>query len=260
MPGGYHELDTVFAWLELADELCWQLAGELRLDLSGEVQISTGEDNLVTKAVRLLERECRREFPLHIRLHKRIPAGGGLAGGSSNAAALLYSVNRELQLGLPIEQLAAELGADVAYCVHGGTRRGTHRGERLAALSPAPALSVLLVFPPFGCPTGEVYRIWDRDQPRPARGCAARMAAACENGSVEGVRAALGNDLQPAAEELRPELLHIQREMKDHGCSHVMLSGSGSTMLAFFTQEDEALAARERLGGVVTRIRPEGRG
>ena len=244
LPGGYHEIDSVFATLELADELRWSDASETRLRLSGQpsgLEISVGEDNLVLRALRTLESACGRLIPLDIELIKHIPAGGGLGGGSGDAAALLYGVNQSHNLGLTsaaLQQLAAPLGADVAFGVLGGVARGTGKGDRLEALPVPPVRSLLLIFPPFFCPTGPVYKAWDRERPRPARGRVEQLVKALPDGPWEEF---LGNDLEPAACRVQPPLTEITAALQERGWGPVLLCGSGSTLSCWGTADVEAV-------------------
>ena len=233
LPGGYHELDTVFASLDLADELRWREATQTRLTLSGELRglpISSGEDNLVLRALRALESRVGRELPLEIELIKRIPAGGGLGGGSVDAAALLWGANQSHQLGLsPLElqQLGATLGADVAYGVRGGVAGGRGRGDELEPLPVPRSQTVHLILPPFACPTGDVYRAWDARPVPQAPGCSARLVAELQTDTPLALEH-LANDLESAAWQVQPALADISQALRPLG--RVLLCGSGSTL------------------------------
>lgn len=251
LPGGYHELDSLFATLDLADELHWKDAQTTRLRLGGEVtglDISVGEDNLVLRALRALEQASGRSLPLEIELIKRIPAGGGLGGGSADAAALLYGVNQSHGLGFSLEQLeklAAPLGADVAFGVRGGLARGTGRGDQLQPLPPLPVRPLVLILPPFFCPTGAVYRAWDEARWRPAAGKVAASLPYLKQGVWGPLEAMLGNDLEPAAEQVQPQLAELRAALQ--GLGPVLLCGSGSTMSCWggsLEQVQAALAGR----------------
>ena len=255
LSGGFHELDTVFAWLELADVLEWEAAASTSLEIEGDAHdVVADEDNLVLRALRLLESKTGRSLPLALRLHKCIPAGGGLGGGSSDAAALLYGVNRShgLDISLPtLRELAAQLGADVAFCVTGGTARGRGRGESLQALPPPRPCRVILACPGFGCPTPEIYRRWDRSPSRVQPQSSAHMQERLERG--EDWTDLLSNDLQAPAEDYRPELRALCRTLLEAGCQYTLLSGSGSTVLGFpppgrSSQVMERLASQNRVG------------
>lgn len=252
LPGGYHELDSLFATLDLADELHWKDADATSLRLGGEVTglgISVGEDNLVLRALRTLEQASGRSLPLEIELIKRIPAGGGLGGGSADAAALLYGVNQSHGLGFSLEQLerlAAPLGADVAFGVRGGLARGTGRGDQLQALQPLPTRSLVLILPPFFCPTGAVYRAWDAGRWRPAAGKVAASLPYIERGEWGPLEEMLGNDLEPAAEEVQPQLAEMRHALR--GLGPVLLCGSGSTVSCWGGSLEQVQAAVEPWG------------
>lgn len=263
LPGGYHELDTVFSWLELADELEVEPAETTTLQILDEigrgVEVSADEDNLVLRALRSLESHQARPLPTSFRLTRRIPAGGGLGGGSADAAAALLGAAEAHRLEIEpgdMLMLAARLGADVAFGLAGGTARGQGRGELLRPLPPPPDVPVLLLIPPFPLSTPQVYGSWDRlpeDARRPGQGSADRVAEALASGDPQGLSQALGNDLQPAAESLRPELAVLRREMRAAGCSATLLCGSGSTLFGLLSpgQDPEPVAARlEGLGHV----------
>lgn len=251
LPNGYHRLDTIFQALELADILELEKAGSTSLDITDGVgsgfKVEAGADNLVLRAHSLMERETGQSLNCRFSLHKRIPAGGGLGGGSADAAAALKGLNELYQLGLPYENLhrmAASLGADVAFGLLGGTARGTGRGEILEAV-PSPAflerLTVILLAPEFGLSTPLVYKAWDalpETKRRPARGCSQRLAgllAAPPNGNqniIPEFCSCLANDLYPAAESLAPSLSECQRALEEFGAQKVLLCGSGSTLFA----------------------------
>lgn len=253
LEGGYHELDTVFTTLELHDTLEWTPGGsgfalEIVDEAGSGLAVEAGEGNLVTRALRLLEGELG-PLPGRAVLTKRIPAGGGLGGGSSDAAALLRGLGGALG-SQRLQALAAQLGADVAFLVRGGTARGTGRGEQLEALPAPPPLPVILAFPPFGCPTGPVYGQWDRERYRVAAGCSERMVAALRSGEL----AALGNDLEPAACALFPALHATFAGLREAGCEAVLLAGSGSTVLGFPTGDPQEVLARVPGRALLTRL------
>lgn len=269
LPGGYHELDTVFSWLEVEDLLEVSPAGETTLEIEDEigqgVPVSAGEDNLVLRALRSLESHVAHPLPTRFRLVRRIPAGGGLGGGSADAAAALLGVARVHGLATTpgeLLMLAARLGADVAFGLAGGTARGEGRGEILRPLPAPPDLPVVLLIPPFPLSTPEVYAAWDRlpdEVRRPARDSANRVAEALAAGDAEALLHGLGNDLQPAAEALRPELTSLRARMVEAGCAATMLCGSGSTLFGLLPAGSDPAPAARRLEGlgltVCTRFR-----
>ncbi len=257
LDNGYHELDTVFAWLELADELCLSRSSQFEFEVEGGgggFEVPKDESNLVVRAHRLLEQATSRTLPVRCRLVKRLPAGGGLGGGSADAAAMLWGMDRLFQLGLGqagLLPLAARLGADVAFGLVGGVARGRGVGERLEPLPFPPSLPVVLLCPEFGCSTPEVYACWDRSRFRPAAGRSEALVEKLQ-GDVEGWTKLLQNDLEPAAFEVAPGLRELHRQMGQVGFETVRVSGSGSTLFGLMAPgEDPEAAARK--------LRPYGR-
>ena len=252
-PDGFHELDTVFLELELADELTLQAAPgpTLRLEIEGDPGLSSGPENLVIRAGEALKRAAgRADLGASLTLRKRIPQGGGLGGGSSDAAAALRGLDRLWGLGLAprrLAELAAELGSDVAFFLAGGLQRGRGRGEVLDPLPLPPPLWMVLVFPEFPCPTPAVYRALGphlSSTPRAPQ----RLLKALSSGSPQAVGAALFNRLEAPASELFPLLREVRRELEAAPeCCGAALSGSGSTFLALTASESQAEALATRL-------------
>jgi 4-diphosphocytidyl-2-C-methyl-D-erythritol kinase len=214
-------------------------AGELALD----------ESNLAMKAARALAAHAK--VPAHARLHlrKHIPLAGGLAGGSADAAAALVACDALWGTGLSRDELAAiaaEIGADVPFLVHGGTALGTGRGERVSPVLARPtSWHWVLALAEGGLSTPEVYRELDRlraaDQAPAPLGSADALLAALRQRDPEVLGAALGNDLQPAALSLRPALADALKAGEDAGALAGIVSGSGPTCV--FLVRDAAHAA-----------------
>jgi 4-diphosphocytidyl-2-C-methyl-D-erythritol kinase len=205
-PDGYHLIDAEMVSLDLVDELTLHERDEfgddgLEIVLFAEAMgsrgfaVEAGDDNLVRKALAVANRRA------HVRLAKRIPAGAGLGGGSSDAAAVLRWA------GVTDLVAAARLGADVAFCLVGGRARVRGIGEIVEPLPFEPRTYTLLT-PPFGCSTPAVYRRYD------------------ELGGPRGDR---GNDLEPAALAVRPELARWRDQLGDASGQTPRLAGSGST-------------------------------
>jgi len=194
---GFHLLDAEMVSLDLADELVVDPSGSGLdvTDLGSGLAVAVGDDNLVARALRLAGATA------HVRLTKRIPAGAGLGGGSSDAAAVLRWA------GFGDLDAAARLGADVAFCLVGGRARVRGIGEVVDPL-PFEARTLTLLTPPFGCSTPAVYRTWD------------------ELGSPTGEQ---GNDLEPAALVVEPRLAAWRDRLGDATGVQPRLAGSGST-------------------------------
>lgn len=164
-PDGYHELATVFQRISLADLLEIEPAEELSLEIVGDAP--SGGDNLVLGAARALQPHALSKGA-HIRLYKRIPAGSGLAGGSSNAAATLVGLNDLWHLGMDVHKLAAigsNLGADVPFFLYGGTALGTARGDVIEPLPVSPEIHHLVVSVPSASVPNKTARIFRQLKP-----------------------------------------------------------------------------------------------
>jgi 4-diphosphocytidyl-2-C-methyl-D-erythritol kinase len=163
---------------------------------------------------------------VQLTLRKRIPVGGGLGGGSADAAATLLAVRHLLELDLDDDVLfglAAQLGSDVPFCLQGGAARMQGRGELLEPIKVPLGLPFLVVMAPFGLSTPDVYRMWDEmGGPESRRGVPPPRALAQRLGT-------LFNDLEPAAEELEPRLSELRQEIEEVAGRAALLAGSGSS-------------------------------
>lgn len=223
---GLHLIDAEMVTVDLADELLIDPAGD-GLDVldesGGGAAIPADGSNLVARALRLAGRTAS------VRLIKRIAAGGGLGGGSADAAAILRWA------GIDDPGVAAQLGADVAFCLVGGRARVTGIGERIEPL-PFVERTITLLTPPFGCSTPAVYRAWD---------------------DLGGPTADGPNDLEPAAVAVEPRLAEWRDRLGGATGATPILAGSGSTwfVAGAFPQVDGAVVARTVPPGWSTRGR-----
>ena len=240
-PDGYHALRSVVMPISLADTL------EVEATADGSVSSDTGYgDDLCVKAARVLR--ARQPEPgrlgAAIRVTKRIPAGGGLGGGSADAAATLIALNDIWGTGLARGELAevgAEVGSDVPSLVlghDGGPVLMEGRGERAAPLGATGgrALDIVLVNPGVFSSTGEVYSKCGERLPSDGK-IVYNMRRALEAGDIGGVAAALMNDLLVPAVALHPEIGVAMERMKAAGAEGVMMSGSGSTVFGLVPSE-----------------------
>jgi len=247
---GYHELDTVFQTVDLWDRLavCPGEGLSLECDRPG---IPSDGTNLVLRAAKMLRERCGRpDLGAHFELHKSIPAGGGLGGGSSDAAAALrlaashwgLEVSRDTQL-----DLARRLGADVPFFLYGGTARGLGRGDRIEPLEPLPETPLLLGLPPFGISTAEVFSRLRARLTLPENGVNLHDPLAYKVPIGKDFRLA-ANDLEEVVFRDWPELSTFRDGLLDAGAERAMLSGSGSTVFGMFDNEVAMRGAVERLG------------
>jgi 4-diphosphocytidyl-2-C-methyl-D-erythritol kinase len=240
-PDGYHEIATLMIAVGLYDTLVFkeEPSGDVRLRANVR-DLSTGADNLVMRAVELMKQHTGCKRGAAIRLIKRIPIGGGLAGGSADAAAALAGLNQLWHLGLDVKDLAglaAQLGSDVPFFFATRAAWCTGRGEQVLPIELGRTLYFVLVCPPFGLATADVYRnATVPDQPRTGD----EIRAAVATGEVEEIGRLLHNRLQPAAERLCPALTRFRDRLAALVPAGHLMSGSGSSYFALCRHRDEA--------------------
>jgi 4-diphosphocytidyl-2-C-methyl-D-erythritol kinase len=261
---GYHELTTVFHAVSLFDEITVRNADVLSLELSGE---GFGEDvaslpldrrNLAWRAAELMAEHVGRAPDVAISMEKSIPVAGGMAGGSADAAAVLVAMNALWELGVPrrdLHTLAAELGSDVPFALHGGTALGTGRGEQLATVLARSTFHWVLAFADGGLSTPKVFGEIDRLRADTSRDQAARLddpeplLAALASGDPHELAPLLGNDLQPAALSLDAGLRRTLRSGVDAGALAGIVSGSGPTCAFLCASAESAIDVGAQLAG-----------
>jgi 4-diphosphocytidyl-2-C-methyl-D-erythritol kinase len=262
-PDGYHEIETIFHTVNLADTVSISpMTGDdievaMHAGRATNYELPPAAENLVSMAARkLIETGVGRTHGVRIEIDKHIPIGAGLGGGSSNAAGVLEALNEmwglELDSGA-LAELAVDIGADVPYCLTGGTALATGRGEKTTAL-PAPAtLWFVLGLSNEPLMTREVYEEFDtRNDPADVR--SAPMSLAIGLGDVTAIAALVHNDLERPAFRLRPQLAELKEAMLDAGALGAVMSGSGPTIVGLARDLEHATAieaAAERSFGRV---------
>lgn len=251
---GYHELRTVFAPVGVWDELALDPAPAGVFEVSVEPPGAAPEsaDNLALRAARALAGALGLDRGVRLALRKRIPTGGGLGGGSSDAAAALVGAARLWRADVSVAELAplaAELGADVPYFLTGGVAWGVGRGSELSPLPDLPPWWVVLLPGPAPISTAEVYRVLD------AEAVDASTDSAIYRWVTGGGELPLRhcrNDLQATVEERWPEVRDRLQRLQETEPMLAMLSGSGATVFALYRDESEARMA----GRALTALRP----
>jgi 4-diphosphocytidyl-2-C-methyl-D-erythritol kinase len=243
---GFHELETLFQTISLSDTIVLEPSDRYRLE-TDDPAIPAGEENLITRAWRALGRLAEVP-PVRISVRKRIPAGGGLAGGSSNAASTLLGLRRMFELDVSDEQLhdiALQLGSDVPFFLVGGLAWATGRGEHLTPLEPLVDLPLLLVLPPTAVSTPAAFsrlaemRAADEVGISPFIGLdRSREALAALARGDSTLMESLRNDLEPPVFQLEPQLAEIRQRLYDAGASFARMSGSGSTLFGLFSSRE----------------------
>lgn len=230
LANGYHELRTVFQQVDLCDELTLADTADNAIDLACEdCLVSPGQDNLVWRAADLLRRLHCPQRGARIRLRKRIPVGGGLGGGSADAAATLIGLNRLWGLGLAqaeLLRLGATLGKDVPFCILGGTALGVGCGDEVSSLPALPRTHIVIAHPGASVATSGAYAALRAEHMGGGERTAA-MVDAVRAGDVRAVAARLYNVFEHSASSLTPSIERIKAIMLQHGAWNAALSGSG---------------------------------
>lgn len=242
LPNGYHEVRMVMQTVGICDRLILEKAQSgitLTTDVSG---LSTGEDNLICRAARLLMEKYGVSQGVKIHLEKRIPVAAGMAGGSTDAAAALKGINTLFGLGCSqeeLKELGVTIGADVPYCVMGGTVLAEGIGERLTELPPAPDCHLLVAKPPVNVSTRYVYEHLDagEDYEHPDID---GLVQAIGAGSLEDMMTCMGNVLETVTIPAYPVIAKIKERMRELGALHSMMSGSGPSVFGIFAQKEQA--------------------
>ena len=242
---GYHDVRMIMQSVNLHDTLKLYKTENEGITLSvGTAPLPAGPGNLVYDAAALLFEKYSIQDGVRIELDKTIPMSAGLAGGSSDAAATLRGVNRLFELGLSddeLRQLGVTLGADIPYCISGGTAIAEGIGEIITPIPAIPNCWLLLVKPPAGVSTGFVYKNLDMDHlEHPDVG---GMIEAIRRGSYVGMVSKLGNVLETVTLAHCPEIATIKSQMQSLGADGVMMSGSGPTVYGIFPTRDAAAFA-----------------
>ena len=254
---GYHDLTTVFHAVSLLDEVTIRNSDTLSVEVIGEGAdiLPADERNLAWQAAEVMADHVGRSPDVEITIEKAIPVAGGMAGGSADAAAVLVGINNLWEVGVPrrdLHALAARLGSDVPFALHGGTALGTGRGEELATVLARTTFHWVLAFSADGLSTGAVFAEIDRlrevgsppqlDDPEP-------LLTALAAGDPDELAPLLGNDLQAAAVSLDPSLRRTLRAGVEAGALAGIVSGSGPTCAFLCSTAASAVDVGTQLAG-----------
>ena len=248
-PDGYHEVEMLLQSIGLWDELILTEKGK-DVRIVGDLQgIPRNGDNLAVRAAEQIRESCGVDAGVEITIRKRIPAAAGLAGGSSDAAAVLVGLNALWDLNLPEErlrQLGSRLGADVPFCISGGTALARGIGDKLTPLSPLEGIWLVLVKPPFGVSTASVYEAWTMESgtghPDWKKAYDSLQAA-----DFAGFPRETANALEPVTRAQHPEIREIRQALRKAGAVASSMSGSGPTVFGVFPDYGQAQSASEKL-------------
>ncbi len=246
---GYHDIETIFQEISLADRLEFRPLGYWRLTCTEE-NLGCGDDNLIAEAARKLAEITEHPFDGAVHLVKRTPVGGGLGGGSSNAAvallglAKLWNLNAEPSL---LEEIAPEIGADCSFFLQGGLAYATGRGDRLEWLPGAIPGTVVIVIPEFSVSTKWAYEHVEISLTKGEKSSILKSLI-WQSDPLSALRRGAVNDFEPAVFARWPELEDIKASLYDAGADLAALSGSGATVFGVFR-------SRRRAEGAATHFR-----
>lgn len=247
---GYHTVRMIMQTVELHDTLTFKenATGEITMTCDNET-LPVDENNLCIRAAKLLKDEFGFEGGVDIHLKKRIPIAAGMAGGSTDAATVLKAVNEIFELGLSKKELmkrGVTLGADIPYCIMGGTALAEGIGEKLTRLSPMPSVPVLIAKPPVNVSTGKVYGALDSLETYEHPNIDA-LIHSIEYEDILGIAPKMGNVLADVTMPMVPEIAEIVDFMESHGAVRAMMTGSGPTVFGIFEDNDEMEKCRKAL-------------
>lgn len=248
---GYHDVRMIMQSVGLYDNveiinLGPSASGKPEIDIETNLRyLPNNENNLAHKAAMLLMEEFYIARHIAIKIKKLIPVAAGMAGGSADAAAVLKGVNRLFGLGLSAEELkkrGVTLGADIPYCIDGGTALSEGIGEILTPLPPMPQCIILLVKPPINVSTKLVYEKLDSKEIEYHPDIDG-MIDAIKAGDLHAMASKLGNVLQTVTESEYPIITEIKNKMLEMGALNSMMSGSGPTVFGIFDDRAKAKEA-----------------
>ena len=252
---GYHQIETIFLRLALADEVVVRTGvGGRTVDCHG-ADVGPMELNLAYRAAMAL-RDAGGPDTFAIEIEKRIPVGAGLGGGSADAAAVLRALNALSDSPLPDDQLlglAATLGADVPFLTSGAVMAlAWGRGERMLVLEPPPSRTVVLLVPPFAISTAEAYAWLDADLRQPASVPRPRIWRSDDLSGWPALSAIAHNDFEHLVAARHPEIDELASDLRAAGASSALMSGSGSAVFGIFSAGLPATdAALQRSAGLM---------
>ena len=256
---GYHEVEMVMTNVDIADVLEIKKLEEKKILLkSDNKDLAMDETNLIYKAIVLLQKEAGKDFGIELSLEKNIPMEAGMAGGSADAAATLKAVNELFKLNISkdrLMELGASLGADIPFCIMGGTALANGIGEKLKSLKPLPKMKILIAKPNTGLSTKKVYESLDIENLNKS-GFRHRevkeMVSVIESDKdektkIKEIADSLNNILELPSIKLLPFIEDIKKTMMDNNCLGCLMSGSGTAVFGIFDSDEDMLRTKKIL-------------
>ncbi|MGI6512770.1 MAG: 4-(cytidine 5'-diphospho)-2-C-methyl-D-erythritol kinase [Syntrophomonadaceae bacterium] len=248
---GYHNIESVMHQINLCDQVCVTQIPEGIEVYSNRGELPGGKTNLAYRAAEAMVSKLGIKTGFRIFLEKNIPLGAGLAGGSTNAAAVIKAIDQLLGLNMHLRdmlEIGQRTGSDVPFCLLGDTAIARGRGELLTRVNRRIKLHLLLVNPGFQVSTARIYNLLDQETitDRPD---SVRMAAALANGDFAGVVSSLNNVMEKVTLKLHPEVAGIKDNLVQAGAAGALMSGSGPTVFGLFSDAEAAHRAFQVIKG-----------
>jgi 4-diphosphocytidyl-2-C-methyl-D-erythritol kinase len=248
---GYHEVAMIMQTVNLFDKLTITKTKDSSVTMSTNLKfLPVNDDNLCIKAAKLLLEEFNVPTGVHIELEKHIPVAAGMAGGSTDAAAVLFGVNQLYKLKLSRQDLmerGVKIGADVPYCIMRGTALAEGIGEVLTPLPPMIKCPVLIAKPGISVSTKDVYTSLDACFDTVKHPDINQLIEDIKVQDLEALCSHMGNVLEEVTIPMHPVIADIKAHMLEHGAVGAMMSGSGPTVFGFFKDNKTAKAAKDAL-------------
>jgi 4-diphosphocytidyl-2-C-methyl-D-erythritol kinase len=248
-PDNYHEVSMIMQSVNLFDVITIEDA-KLGVSLAVDnAELTAGDDNLVSRAAKLLKEYCKIDRGVKITIEKKIPLAAGVAGGSADAAATLLGLSKFWGLALSMDELlrlGAALGSDVPFCMHGGTMLAAGRGEIVSLLPSLPKCYVVLAKPPISISTAWAYGNFHKDKVSKPPDIDA-MRGFLEKRDLKGVAGELNNVLETVTINAYPEIASLKKQMIENGAVAALMSGSGPTVFGILETEKDARALFDKL-------------
>ncbi len=245
---GYHLMDMVMQPVSVADEITLLPSREMKITTGGTPRSRADESNLAMRAALAFRETLGSDLCVSIHVHKRIPIGAGMGGGSADAAAVLYGLNRLWSAGfsaIELEQIGLRLGADVPFCLRGGLARTTGIGEVIEN-HPCKSNFWLLVFQPCrGLSTREIFASWHQDDI--VHPDTPSVLSALETGNPDLLGRSVGNVLEPISAARCPEIREAKEALLLSGARAAAMTGSGSAVFGLFRTRSDARKAADTL-------------
>jgi 4-diphosphocytidyl-2-C-methyl-D-erythritol kinase len=248
---GYHNIFSIMQTVSLCDELTFSFreGHSFAFSIVNDKNLPADETNLVVKAAKVLIDEYDLPQGICIELTKRIPVGAGLAGGSSDCAAVLSGINKLFDLGIPLEKLmetGKSLGADVPFCLVGGTAVTEGIGEKVTPLPPHPPCCIVIACPKIHVSTAEIFARGVQSQEH-ADLYKKNILDGLSKSDTEKTASSVYNAFTPVTSAIYPQISDIITQFKNHGALGAEMSGTGASVFAYYKDEKTALAALKRV-------------